>query len=168
MRRGDIYFVERGYNEIGSEQRAGRPAIIVSNDKCNETSNVVEVVYLTTQPKNDLPTHVDIRSAPKESIALCEQINSIFVDRIGDYIASCTEHEMMMVDAALAISLGLDFEAPKKEKPTIIKAPKIEEKAIDNTEEKKKYEADVIKLATERDTYKALYESMLERLIVAR
>ena len=82
MRRGDIYFIDRCYEEQGSEQRAGRPAIIVSNDKNNENSSVFEVVYLTTKPKADLPTHVDIRSAPQNSIALCEQINSVYIDRI--------------------------------------------------------------------------------------
>ena len=38
----------------------GRPAVIVSNDKNNAKSNTVEVVYMTTKPKTDLPTHVYI------------------------------------------------------------------------------------------------------------
>ena len=37
---------------IGSEQRADRPAIIISNDRNNNHSSVYEVVYMTTQPKN--------------------------------------------------------------------------------------------------------------------
>ena len=166
MKRGDIYFITRGYTEEGSEQRAGRPAIIVSNDKCNEYSDVLEVVYLTTQAKTDLPTHVDIRSAPKSSIALCEQVNSIFVDRFGDYIGTCTEYEMMMIDAALAISLGLEFDAPKKEK---VVAPKVENVAdsVLKTELHER-ENDIVRLTTERDTYKGLYESMLDRLVAAR
>lgn len=63
MKRGEIYYIESTYRETGSEQRGGRPAVIVSNDKNNENSEVVEVVYMTTKPKNDLPTHVFIRSA---------------------------------------------------------------------------------------------------------
>lgn len=166
MKRGDIYFITRGYTEEGSEQRAGRPAIIVSNDKCNEHSDVLEVVYLTTQPKNDLPTHVDIRSTQRNSIALCEQVNSIFVDRFGDYIGTCTEFEMAMVDAALAISLGLNFDAPKKEKvvePAVVQTPDTVLKT-----ELHERENDIVKLTTERDTYKALYESVLDRLVAAR
>lgn len=58
MKRGEIYYIESTYRETGSEQRGGRPAVIVSNDKNNENSEVVEVVYMTTKPKNDLPTHV--------------------------------------------------------------------------------------------------------------
>ena len=72
LRRGDIFYVEKSY-ATGSEQYAGRPAIIVSNDKCNETSDVIEVVYLTTQPKNDLPTHVTVHSTGKASTAICQQ-----------------------------------------------------------------------------------------------
>ena len=56
MKRGEIYYIESTYRETGSEQRGGRPAVIVSNDKNNENSEVVEVVYMTTKPKrNDLP-----------------------------------------------------------------------------------------------------------------
>ena len=108
MKRGEIYYIEKGYNEVGSEQRTGRPAIIVSNDKCNEHSAVVEVVYLTTQPKSDLPTHIDIRSTPKTSVALCEQISSVSKERIGQYVGQCSEYEMLMLEAALEISLGIE------------------------------------------------------------
>ena len=69
IKRGDIWYIESGYS-VGSEQRAGRPAIVVS-------SGTVEVVYLTTQPKRDLPTHVTISSLSRESTALCEQITSV-------------------------------------------------------------------------------------------
>lgn len=70
MKRGEIYYIESTYRETGSEQRGGRPAVIVSNDKNNENSEVVEVVYMTTKPKNDLPTHVFIRSALSPSTCL--------------------------------------------------------------------------------------------------
>lgn len=51
MKRGEIYYIESTYRETGSEQRGSRPAVIVSNDKNNENSEVVEVVYMTTKPK---------------------------------------------------------------------------------------------------------------------
>ena len=38
MKRGEIYYIESTYRETGSEQRGGRPAVIVSNDKNNETN----------------------------------------------------------------------------------------------------------------------------------
>lgn len=110
-RRGEIYYIDNGknYNYVGQEQKISRPAIIVSNDKCNTFSNYVEVVYLTTQEKTDLPTHVDIYSTGRKSTVLCEQVHSISKERIGDYVATCTDNEMQMINIALAVSLGLDF-----------------------------------------------------------
>ena len=81
IKRGDIWYVRKD-NYTGCEQAAGRPAIIVSNEKNNASSETVEVVYLTTQPKKDLPTHVLIRSSERESTAICEQITTVSVDRL--------------------------------------------------------------------------------------
>lgn len=108
IKRGEIYYIQSYGNECGSEQRAGRPAIIVSNDKGNQSSSTVEVVYLTTQLKHDLPTHVVIRATGKESIALCEQVHTVAVERVGDYCGECSKNEMQSVDIALLVSLSLD------------------------------------------------------------
>lgn len=160
IKRGDIYYIVSNYQEEGSEQRAGRPAIVVSNDMCNQYSRVVEVVYLTTKPKTDLPTHIDIRSSERPSIALCEQINSVSTDRLGDYIASCSENELNMLDAALLISLGIDIAPQKKEnKPEVQKR----EESPKRTQEVGFDE--YIKLQTERNTYEHLYEELLEKVI---
>ena len=118
-RRGEIFYVDKNPNRptYGSTQEPGRPAIIVSNNANNIHSLTFEVVYLTTQPKKDLPTHCTIRSAKYPSVALCEQITTVSDEQIRDYQGKCTEEEMAMVDACLAISLGLDYcnEAPAKE-----------------------------------------------------
>lgn len=165
MKRGEIYYIEKyRYDAQGSEQTPGRPAIIVSNDKCNTHSDVVEIVYLTTSPKTDLPTHIDIRSAQRQSIALCEQITSISVDRIGDYIGQCSEYEMVMVDAALAISLGLDFDEPNNEASAKVEKEETASAMVNNDGIKRVTEM-LIKVETERDTYKALYENLFERMV---
>ena len=41
IKRGDIYYIESGYATVGSEQRPGRPAIVVSNDRNNEHSSTL-------------------------------------------------------------------------------------------------------------------------------
>jgi mRNA interferase MazF len=115
IKRGDIYYVESNYS-VGSEQRAGRPAVIVSNEKNNEFSSIVELVYLTTQPKNDLPTHVQVHGTGRTSIALCEQVHTVDTQRLGNYCGCCTEQEMLNIDIALMVSLGLDVTAGVKEK----------------------------------------------------
>jgi mRNA-degrading endonuclease toxin of MazEF toxin-antitoxin module len=101
------YFLCQLSETVGSEERSGRPAIIVSNRLCNKHSPVVEVVYLTCQHKPPLPTHVRIDSAGRCSTALCEQITSVDVSRLGDYKGHLTDREMAQVDTALMASLEL-------------------------------------------------------------
>lgn len=151
IKRGEMFYISRGgasYN--GSEQHADRPAVVVSNNKNNENSNVVEVVYMTTQPKTDLPTHVTIRSTGRISTVLCEQVYSVSTERIGTYIGEATDKEMENIDIALMISLQLD---------NGIKTAKEYYKTI------KEQQEEIIRLQTERDTYKTMYEQLLNRLV---
>ena len=104
VKRGEIYYISRGGYNTGSEQQADRPGVIVSNDKNNKNSQTLEVVYLTTQPKNELPTHCTIRSTGRVSTVLCEQIHTVAVERIGKYIGVCTAQN---IDIGLMISIGL-------------------------------------------------------------
>ena len=122
IKRGEMFYISRGgasYN--GSEQHSDRPAVVVSNNKCNENSNVVEIVYMTTQPKTDLPTHVTVRSTGRISTVLCEQVYSVSTERVGTYIGECTDKEMENIDIALMISLQLDgnMKTSKKYNETI-------------------------------------------------
>lgn len=106
LKRGGVYFVNRTIT-IGCEMMGGRPAIIVSNDEGNRAAEIVEVVYLTTALKSELPTHVKISSTERPSTALCEQITTVSKNRLGLYIGSATAQEMEEIDKALKISLGL-------------------------------------------------------------
>lgn len=156
MKRGEIYYIEKA-SQTGSEQVAGRPAIIVSNDRCNFSSEVVEVVYLTTAPKTDLPTHVTIRSTQKVSIALCEQVTSVSVIRVGNYISTCTEAEMDEIDTALAISLDIpEYPSPKGSSPTYNDVFKLE---LEDCKIK------LAKAINERDMYEAMYNKLLDKII---
>lgn len=119
--RGDIYYVEPYYNAVGSEQKPGRPGIIVSNNKNNENSPTVEVVYMTTQDKGNRPTHVKIMGTGRESTALCEQIQTVDTQRLTNFAGTCTLVEMQAIDHALLISLGLENMAPKEKNVNVIK-----------------------------------------------
>lgn len=154
IKRGDIYYIESIYS-TGSERRSGRPAIVVSNDKCNESSSVVEVVYLTTQPKSDLPTHVSIRSTSRESIALCEQITSVAVERIGAYKGKVTPAEMTNLEIAMLVSLDLNVGGPVKEKVVeVVKEVKVP------VEAKTPEPAASAETLAELASYKAKYEML--------
>jgi mRNA interferase MazF len=145
MRRGDIYYIARSYQEDGSEQRGNRPAVIVSNDKNNERSGTVEVVYMTTKPKTSLPTHVTIRSASQPSTVLCEQVHTVCKDRVScKKLGTVTDQELVAIDQALAISLGLNSVNPVGD---IVKTY-----------------SEMLRVQTERDVYRELYTDLLASL----
>ncbi len=175
---------QEGGATSGSEQFADRPAVVVSNDENNKHSGVIEVAYLTTAPKTDLPTHVIIRSTGRTSTVLCEQVTSVSVDRVNNYIGQVSEQEMKNIDIALMISLAIgedtksskayreermrqqeEIERLKAENETL-KAEKAECGANTEPHEQVMTSSDaIVKLETERDTYKALYEQLFERLL---
>lgn len=157
--KGQIYYVNKaGGTFVGSEQMAGRPAIIVSNNTGNHYSNVVEVVYLTTQCKADMPTHVPILSARKTSIALCEEIVSVDKQRLGKYIGTITSEEMQQVNQAMMISLGIFPESLTHMISNMMMV------YVKNREQKTEIEVDresYIRTQAERDVYKKLYGDLL-------
>lgn len=157
MMRGDIHYISDG-PYVGSEQAPGRPAIIVSNDANNATSATVEVVFLTTRPKHDLPTHVTISSAARLSTALCEQISSVSIERLGNYAGTCTEKEMKAIESALRISLALDDPCVK---PTATKTPA-------DPSELSKLQIELKAITAERDMYKAMYDRLINDILNRR
>ena len=110
---------------------------------------------MTTKPKNSLPTHVDIISAERPSIALCEQIHSVAKSRVGGFIAKCTDTEMAMVDGALCVSLGLELQ-PKPEPEKAASPVKI---APNDEKQEGQYGAEL---------WKGLYYGLLDKLIQAK
>jgi mRNA interferase MazF len=109
--RGDIFYITPFYTVTGSEQRAGRPGVIVSNDANNKYSPNVEIVFLTSQEKKPLPTHVPVMCRVP-STALCENIQTVSKDRLSTFIKSCTTKELKNIDNALRVSLGISDFSP--------------------------------------------------------
>lgn len=149
IRRGDIYWIEMGECEpVGCIQYGDRPAIIVSNDKNNEYSNVVEIVYLTKSPKKPYPTHCAIISSKSPSTALCEQIHSVPKENLGNYVGTCTKEEMDNVDRCIMVSLGID---PTKALDVKFEGPKIPTPDFEKLESKRyKEQADFYREELER------------------
>ena len=109
--RGDIFYITPFYTVTGSEQRAGRPGVIVSNDANNKYSPNVEIVFLTSQEKKPLPTHVPVMCRVP-STALCENIQTVSKERLSTFIKSCTTKELKNIDNALLVSLGINAPSP--------------------------------------------------------
>lgn len=151
MKRGEIYYISRrGEYHVGAEIAKARPAVIVSSNALNCTSEVVEVVYLTTSPKKDLPTHVSIHSTGVPSTALCEQIDHVSIRLAGDYCGTCTEEEMASIDQALLRSLG-------------IAEPKPDNREATKVSEGEKWLIEQLGAVTaERDRYAKMIDMLLE------
>ena len=140
FKRGKIYYISRT-GSVGSEMKKNRPAVIVSNDDINKKLGVVEVVFLTTAQKSVVPEHVVIQSSGTSAITICEQITTIDKSKIREYIGECTEEEMKLIDKALLASLKLENY--------------IAEPISDSLQ--------VVKIKAERDTYKELYDKLLNK-----
>lgn len=165
IRRGDIFYVDKFGHQVGSEQIPGRPGVIVSCDENNRHSETVQVAYCTTQPKANLPTHVEILSTNRPSTVLCEQINTVSIERLGSYIGRCTAEEMRDIDIGVATALGL-----KKYPGLIDHLKEREHEAIQREVEIKKQADDnasleLASIRAERDTYRRLYEDLVGRFI---
>lgn len=108
-KRGDVLKVD--LNPVhGSEQGGIRPTIVLQNDIGNKYSHTIIVAAITTSAKKELPTHVplnDIDVLNSESVLLLEQIRTIDIDRIQQYLGSLEESKMRIIDEALSISVGL-------------------------------------------------------------
>ncbi|MBQ8558539.1 MAG: type II toxin-antitoxin system PemK/MazF family toxin [Tyzzerella sp.] len=183
--RGEIYYINNGSGgQVGSEMKKDRPAIIVSNDANNKYSSVVEVVYLTSKPKKELPTHVTIRSTGRMSVALCEEPTAISTERINNYICKASDKEMENIDVALMIALGINMTKEMQQSMEDILTGKIAsggvlpakqvtvpKAAAEEDREKKKVQPeqilahDLLKMQTERDIFKKLYEDTLQKLL---
>ena len=153
IKRGDIYYIRDTRQSTGSEQRADRPAVIISNNENNRHSAVYEVVYMTTQPKTDLPTHFITTSALRPSTVLCEQISSVYEDRIGEWIGTLTPEEMKALDQCLRVSIGI------KEEP----AAETESLRQQLTEAAARQQA----AEKQMQTYKEMYEFLLSKQLGA-
>lgn len=180
--KGEIYYIYPR-ETVGCEMAGGRPGIIVSNNVGNAYSKIVEVVYLTTKEKRPLPTHVEINSTARKSTALCEQIETVSKERIGDYIGSVSQMELDELERALLISHDINCNVKSSKKLSaweklIEELESEEEISLNDMEEiikkqpvinllpqpeKGNLETDpeYIKVCTERDVYKELYLSLL-------
>lgn len=164
--RGDIFYVNGDKNNppIGDEIWPDRMGLIVSADAINNSSNVVDIVFLTTSPNKRISvTHIPVKSKKKIALAMCEQIHSVDKSRLGDYINSISEEEQKDIDAAITFSMQLTTNVPhligmfNKWENYINKYHLSLKETSDITEN-----IVIEQLMQERDCYKKLYETKLK------
>jgi mRNA-degrading endonuclease toxin of MazEF toxin-antitoxin module len=117
IKRGDIWLVDFGpprdaYDHL---QHSIRPVVIVSNNKANEHSTVLQGVPLTsnTGKKRYLPTHVFINGFQAEglyrhSMALCEQLCSIRCSDMIHKVGRISTYQLARIAQGVQIQLGME------------------------------------------------------------
>ena len=160
--RGEIYYVAIPY-ATGHEMEKDRPAIVVSCEELNRPSPCVAVVMCSASPKKELPEHITIRTTPVVSTALCEHIYTVDKSRLGKFVGRCTKAEIAALDIGMMSALALgaydlarpveaSAEAQPVEQPFPLVQPDMELAIVQ----------------VERDTYKSMYESLLDRMTMER
>lgn len=111
-RRGDIYLADLGTN-VGSEQGGCRPVLLLQNDVGNHFGPTLIVAPVTSRywKKSKQPTHTlleGIQNLNSPSVVLAEQLLTIDKMRVMKYLGKVPEDQMLAVDRAVKISLGLE------------------------------------------------------------
>lgn len=111
MKRGEIYLVDFGKENVGVEQSGVRPAVIVQNNIGNKYSPATLICPLTSQNKTPLPTHVQLSTADGVAVpstVLCEQSRVIdkqrIVKKLGEIFNPSAIND---IDTKIKVAFGL-------------------------------------------------------------
>lgn len=108
FKRGQIWWYEyNGTQYDGSVMGKTRPVIIVSNDAANAFSNCLIGIPCTTQEKKDMPTHLTTSIHGTRSTLLAENLISININRLTDFIGVVDDELMNEINNILAVAVGL-------------------------------------------------------------
>jgi len=115
MRRGEIRLTDVE-PALGNEAGKRRPAVIVSNDRANETAarlgrGVVTVVPVTSNTASVRPFQVLLRheltGLRLDSKAQAEQVRAVTLERVGPLLGALTPGLVTELDDALRLHLDL-------------------------------------------------------------
>lgn len=106
IRRGSVWWWNCPDHNRTHIQKGTRPVVVVSNNICNELSEVVTVVPFTTRVKRPYPQQVPVIFEEDVSIALADQITAIPISELHRYICDLQDFQMDQIERAMAIQLG--------------------------------------------------------------
>lgn len=106
VQRGSVYWWYCPEHQRKHIQAGVRPAVVVSNNCCNEYSGVVTIVPLSSKIKKPYPQQVPVILVDSVSIALCDQVTAVPVDELSNHICDLKDYQMDQIDTALAYHLG--------------------------------------------------------------
>ena len=111
VHRGEVFYADLS-PVVGSEQGGIRPVLIIQNDTGNRYSPTVIAAAITSQTnKAKLPTHISLSAPdhglPRDSVVLLEQIRTLDKRRLRERMGRVDGELMERIDAAIAVSFGL-------------------------------------------------------------
>lgn len=110
IKRGEVYNINLDPVK-GSEEGGYRPAVIVQNDRGNETSNTTVIIPLSSKEPMIKLLHIPVDKNSglyQDSIALVEHIRTIDKSRIGSYITALNKKTMHKIARAILYLLSLE------------------------------------------------------------
>lgn len=106
MRRGDVWWVNFD-PAMGSEIQKVRPAVIVSNNACNEIMNRVQVVPLTSNVERCYPCEAYVEIDGRRSKAVADQLVTVSKLRFKTKMGQLSALDLESVENAIRIQLAL-------------------------------------------------------------
>lgn len=106
MNRAEIWWVSFE-PVVGGEIRKKRPAVIVSNDLSNRYLNRVQVVPLTSKVQHLYPSEAKLNVKGKPNKAMADQLTTVSKLRLINRIGRVPAKDMLKIEHALKIQLGL-------------------------------------------------------------
>lgn len=157
FKRGEIYWF-RGDDGIGSEIASKRPGVIVSSDRGNQTSGLVNVCYLSSTKGHGV---INVRCFPrgygKASYVKCNQVFTYDKKRALEYMGKLTDFELAAVDRGIVVALGLqDVDMDVSDEVSRL------EEELEKVKSEK--EDELLSLKVELELHKRMYEKLLDEL----
>lgn len=137
IKRKEIWYIKNN-TAVGGEIVGNRPFLVIGNEKTIQINKTVIGVYLTKTPRSESPFHVTIKTNVM-STAICEQINTVSIDRFVNKVGEITDVELALIEKAIINALGIKI----NNSSNIFHSP------------------DYISLKTELLVYKKIYEDYI-------
>ena len=108
MQRGEVWWVDFD-PAIGGEIQKTRPAVIVSNNAANVTSNRIQVVPLTSNTGRLYPSEAVVSIGGKPSKAMADQITTAAKERFKKKLGEISPQDMKALEQVIKIQLGMQL-----------------------------------------------------------
>lgn len=108
--RGEIWWADFSPT-LGREQRGRRHALVISDDRFNESAaGLVLLCPVTTTERPSIPWHVEVGTEsglPQRSFVMCEQVRSASTQRLFERAGAAPAPVMQNIEDRLSVLMAL-------------------------------------------------------------